>query len=261
MLHPQHAPAVRVWDAVTGRIILDINTRSAVNDRSPFNSEEITALRGVESVAFSPDGRRILTVENFGPGVCTWNASTGALERTFELSMPAAFLPGGNRIIGAANGHLAVLDADSGERLLTLRQELMPMTRMAISADGTLLEQHFHGPIRLWDATPTYEPEAWNYVEGLFCRLGFYDAVVASIRSDRGLIRAIRETALRLAGTVRDSFPEAHDRASWSIVKSPGGQLAAYREALERSLAACRIAPWNPDYCRSARQPPAALTM
>jgi WD40 repeat protein len=252
MLHANKGPTVRVWDAATGRIILDIDTSRAVRVLPPSPTLRLNAeLRGVQSVAFSPDGHHILTVENAGANVSEWNASSGALLRTFRVSMPAAFLSGGNRIIGAARAadrHLAILDVDSGERLLTLKHELTPFTQLAVAADGTVVEQPLHGPIRLWDATPSYEVEAWNRADFLYSQLGFYDAVAAAIRSDLALSPAGRKVALWLAGTVRDNFPDAHDRASWAIVKSPGGQTTAYRQALEHSLAACRLAPWNPGY-------------
>jgi len=43
-----------------------------------------------------------------------------------------------------------------------------------------VVEKPLRGPIRLWDATPSSEPEAETYVRTLYSRLGFFDEVTAS---------------------------------------------------------------------------------
>jgi WD40 repeat protein len=246
-LRPNRWPTVRVWDPATGRILLDIDTRVAGKEiPSPFAKVE-AAVRGVSSVTFSPDGGRILTVENIGVNVRTWDSFSGSLLRTFKAAGPAAFLPGGNRIVAGARGHLAILDTESTDLVLSLRHDLFPFTEFAISADGAVLvEKPARGPIRLWDATASDETEAWSTVELLYSRLGFSNEVMESIRSDRRTSAGFKNTALRVAQAVKDGFPEAHRRASWSIAKSPGQSAVAYRRALEHAKAACVLAPWSP---------------
>jgi WD40 repeat protein len=249
-LHPHHGPTVRIWDAATGRIILDIDTSAGTKTSTAMLPQtQNEQLSGVSSVEFSPDCARILTVENLNPSVRIWDASSGALLRSFRLSGPAAFLSGGNRIVALAAGHLAVADASSGEPLLSLEHETTRFPPMYLIVDGnTLVVQDWRGPIRRWDATPSDEPEAVAYVQMLYNRFGFFDAVTASIRSNRTLSPSMTQTSLRLASALRDSFPEGHNRASWSIVHRPDASPPAYRQALEHAETACRLAPWNPDH-------------
>jgi tetratricopeptide (TPR) repeat protein len=66
--------------------------------------------------------------------------------------------------------------------------------------------------------------------------------VVAAIRADAGLSKAVGEEALALAET----FPEsAHllNETSWVIVSRPGADVGAYQRALRLAQAACGAAP------------------
>jgi WD40 repeat protein len=259
LLRPNHAPTLRIWDPATGRIVLDIDTRVAGRrEAALFPLRQMNQeFRGAMSVEFSSDGSRILTVENLSPSVCTWDAFSGSLVQTFQATDVATFLPGGNRIIANVGGHLEIIDPESAEPVLSLQESFRPASaravypfrQLAISRDGaTLVARQALGPVRLLDATPSYELEAVPDVEALYEHFGFSNEVIKSILSNKRLSGGIRDAALRITESLKDGFPGAHERASWSIVKSPGHQTATYREALEHAKAACALAPWNPGF-------------
>jgi WD40 repeat protein len=243
-------PSVRVLDATTLRNLLAIDTRVALTaDRTPMDPRPFFDVRSVTSIAFSPDGEHLLVGENVPPNVTLWDAHSGAYLGSRKPLARAVFLPDGNRILGLARDHLVVMDAASGEQLLSFRDVSDPLATLAVSADGAFLaEQTMRGSVRLWDVTSAHEPETWGYVHSLYLRLGFVDRVIAAIKSDASLRSEVREAALRLAGQLRDDYPGAHDRASWMLARKPGLPASDYREALRHSEAACQLAPWNPTY-------------
>jgi WD40 repeat protein len=243
-------PSVRVFDATTLRSLLAIDTRVALAaDMSPVDSRPLWDFRSVTSVEFSPGGERLLVAENVPPNVTLWDTRSGTYLGSRRSLTRAVFLPEGNRILGLARDHLVVMDAKSGEQLLSFRDVSDPLATLAVSADGGFLaEQTMRGSVRIWDVSSTHEPETWGYVHSLYLLLGFVDRVIAAIKSDASLRSDVREAALRLAGQLRDDYPGAHDRASFMLARKPGLPASDYREALRHSEAACQLAPWNPTY-------------
>jgi WD40 repeat protein len=100
---------------------------SIVTVSNSATGEKIAEANGqFGSVAFSPDGRHILTASDDGT-IRTWDASTG--QRKMSLSghkaavTSAVFSPDGRRILTSSDDATAVIwDADTGNRVFELRR-------------------------------------------------------------------------------------------------------------------------------------------
>ena len=130
----QGSPAVtRVWDAKTGRPLLDMKGHT----------------EDVLSVAFSPDGTRILTGDGFVRGwsvmpkeAVIWDAGSGkrllGIKGHIGNIHSVAFSPDGNCIVtGGQNSTANVWDARSGRLLLELEPYVEFIYSVAFSPDGT----------------------------------------------------------------------------------------------------------------------------
>ena len=71
------------WDGTLH--IFDIASGSLILERSVTIASEGFRPTGINAVAFSLDGTRVLTVDNHGE-ICTWDVTTGRLEAKQVLS-------------------------------------------------------------------------------------------------------------------------------------------------------------------------------
>jgi WD40 repeat protein/serine/threonine protein kinase len=109
---------------------------------SLFNRNQQTMkgnFRVVTSVAFSPDGRRI--VGSGDDTVTVWDAESGQDTLTIsvwrQLILSVAFSPDGRRIVGGLeDGTVRVWDATSGENVFALRGHDGPVASVAYSPDS-----------------------------------------------------------------------------------------------------------------------------
>ena len=159
----RHDGTARVIDARTGAVLLVLKGR-------PFHVAHAfgSATAGVLTVAFSPDGTRIVTggtTGELGTGwASVWDARTGAelleLKGHTGFVMSAAFSPDGERIVtGSYDGTAKVWDARTGTPRLELDGIKAPMTSAAFSPDGIWIvagdgEAFFQKPgeATVWDA-------------------------------------------------------------------------------------------------------------
>ena len=114
-------------------------------------------LDAVTSVAFSPDGRRILTGSNDGTAK-VWNAASGKELVTLKghrgAVACAAFSPDGRRIATAStDGTAKVWEAASGRELLTLKGHPGEVMSVAYSPDGQrIVTGSGDHTARVWEA-------------------------------------------------------------------------------------------------------------
>jgi WD40 repeat protein/predicted Ser/Thr protein kinase len=131
-------------------------------------TETVVTLTGhtsyVASVAFSPDGRRIVS----GSGDSTvkvWDAETG--QETLTLTghswrvMSVSFSPDGKQIVSGGGdfgkpGEIKVWDADSGQEVLALKGHTTTVNSVVFSPDGKRIVSGSYGnyndTLKVWDA-------------------------------------------------------------------------------------------------------------
>jgi WD40 repeat protein len=103
---------LELWDAATGALI------------RTFEGHSDSVFFAVYSVAFSPDGTRVLSGSEDGT-IKLWDVTTGALIRTFEEHSDrrvnsVAFSPDGGRVLSGSSDHPTrrgkALHVDAGDR-------------------------------------------------------------------------------------------------------------------------------------------------
>jgi WD40 repeat protein len=163
---------IKVWDAETGREIRTLRGHKHVPQ--PGMPLPVILEGDVWAVAFSPDGKRIVSGSN-DDTIKVWDAETGRVLRTlrgnFEeepglLNMKpdlvfrnfldgvhsVAFSPDGKRIIsGSSDNMIRVWDAETGREIRTLQTR--HHSRIAMSPNGTLIASvSADRYIRMWNA-------------------------------------------------------------------------------------------------------------
>jgi WD40 repeat protein/serine/threonine protein kinase len=156
------AGEVKVWDAQTGQELLSLKGHTW----------------GLESVAFSPDGKRLAsgTQQLLGeprPGeVKVWDAQTGqellSLKGHLGQINSVGFSPDGKRLASAGRDRIVrVWDAQTGQELLTYKGHTGMIWSVAFSPDGTRLASGaLDGTIKVWDATISPEARTFRRLAG-----------------------------------------------------------------------------------------------
>lgn len=110
----------------------------------------------VRSVAYSPDGERLLS-GSWDRTIKLWSARTGELLRTLEGHASridsVAFLPDGRRALSASADHTIILwDLEEGRPLRALAGHAVPIHSVAVSPDGRrALSGDDDGRLKLWE--------------------------------------------------------------------------------------------------------------
>lgn len=143
---------LKVWDT------RGFSARVAERERTPELALKIGHHAYVDSVAYSPDGRRIASAGWGTPGeIKIWQAGSGELERTI-VAAPAPVLalrwsPDGARLAaGTWNGEVQLWDPDTGDLIFSRKLYTGPMYGAAFAPDGKALATAGGDQIvRLWD--------------------------------------------------------------------------------------------------------------
>jgi WD40 repeat protein len=133
-------PAVRVWDASTGKAAVDM-ARIAKNV-------------GVISAEYSPDGLRIIGVLTDATAAI-WESATGKMITTIRYGstgiQAAVFHPGGTRIFTVSGNTIQVWDARSFQMIVALHGPDAAMPFLAFSRDGsTMASGSQDGALHIW---------------------------------------------------------------------------------------------------------------
>ncbi len=146
-----------------GRRILGCGGGGLIKRWSAETGRELAVFKGHAKaelgVCLSPDGTRVLGCGDDGR-VRVRGRETGRVLLTLlvtETAAVAAFSPDGKRIVaggskGEGKGWLEVYDAATGEKLLALEGETLPVGCAVFSPDGTRIASGDQDSVRIWDA-------------------------------------------------------------------------------------------------------------
>ena len=212
--------SVRLWDVMTGVLERTIEGHSS----------------WVKSLAFSPDGQTLAS-GSWDSTVRLWNAVTGDHKRTIEghtgMVWSVAFSPDGHTLASgngnpfpwAANNHIRILDAMTGDVHRTLTAPRMPWVQsVAFSPDGLTIASSGGREIHRWDVMTGEQKQALKGHRDSVDGLAFSsDGQTIATGSDDGTVRLWNAESGDLERKL-----EGHTAAAVKTVAfSPDGRMLA----------------------------------
>jgi WD40 domain-containing protein len=216
---------------------LAIATATEVLVTEPYGLGAVRALPGplgrFPNAAFNPDGSSLAV--SGGGAIKLWSEAAGAWRVVSEGAPDdeqySAF-DGSGRLLAVAQGPTVdVWNLARGERVASMTSETCPVSRLALSPDGTRLATIvFEEPVvRVWDARDGALLHVLHIAEPEARAVAFdpADGTLVTV-DDGGVVRAWAEydTPQTLL-TVGDSRPDARANVDLVIAFHPGGRLLA----------------------------------
>ena len=142
---------IHIWDVVRGKERRTLTAHRSDGKPIPLDFGRL---------AFSPDGRRLVSIHQ--DGLRIWDPDSGQEHLDFSLSgggRCVAFSPDGNGIVtGGNDGAVRILEAASGRLIRTFRGHSGPVIALAVSPDGhRIASWEGRGFLKVWDATSHQE--------------------------------------------------------------------------------------------------------
>ncbi len=184
----------------------------------------------VTCVAYSPDGRRVVSAGMVDATFKVWDVGSSQLIRSqsgeSDSVICAAYSPDGRRIAtgGGNDNCVRVWDAASGALFLTLRGHTAVVPSVAFSPDGgRLASASSDETIKLWDAETGREVRTLRGHSKGINRLAFSP-------DGQRLASASHDGTIKLWGAASgtlDRTLSAHRNGAWGVAYSPDGRRVA----------------------------------
>lgn len=150
--------------------------------------------KAVNSIAFTPDGTRIATVT--ADGAFLWGVMETTMDRKLlqsaENIQRISFSPDGQQIVTAsADGTVNLWDANSGQKVHTLKGHNHPVRGIAFNGNGThVVTIGQDGTAKLWDADSGAELQTLRAYTGQVIAAAFSkDGERLALGAERGIIK------------------------------------------------------------------------
>jgi WD40 repeat protein len=229
---PETRPGVvRIWDTSTWREIQTLKKHTG----------------SVNSVAFSPDGRRLASASS-DRTVKIWDTETGDEVNTLRghagFVVGVAFHPDGKQLVSASeDSTLRIWDIETGATLVFLHGHAASVNGVAYSPDGKRIASVADDKtVKIWDAD---QPPVARILGGAG-RKWFTD--VAFSPDGKYLVAANGDRTVtiwdRASHQVQRVLQE-HNDPVWGVAYSRDGLIAAACGNVFRAQQACEVRIWN----------------
>lgn len=213
-------------------------------------------IRNMPNAAFADDGSMLACVRNDGTIVLVDpnNAATRWTRPNFSSDRigSVAFTPDGGRLfVGSSEGSIGVFSADTGDKMVILRQLAARIVSLDFAADRLVAcvqiarssWQIVGGPVTLDNIQQReHRLRAESLVADLIARHRFVDDALAALRLNDSIPEPVRATAAALL-VARGDHPNYLNGEAWGIVRFPNRTPDEYRLALKLARRACQIRP------------------
>jgi len=192
---------------------------------------------GINSVAFSPDGKLALS-GGADHRLKLWDVASGREVKTFQASASitsVAFSPDGKLLLSGGGepfkGELILWDIVSGQKIRSFSSEFRVVNTVAFSPDGKFAlsgGSSLRGELKLWDVATGQELRNFTGLEGDVHSVAFSPdgkfALSGGFRSQMGATGALQLWDVATGRLIRSFVGHSHE--VMAVAFSPDGRLA-----------------------------------